>query len=95
MQGGSDGPEHNAPGDRSDRAFHQLGMAFLDEAKRPRSFDDVKNFMGRDYDALPHRVKVSLEKMESGEIDEVANMAKWMRDRDLVFDLPGGKVCFL
>jgi hypothetical protein len=72
-----------------------LGTAFLDDANRPRSSDDVKTLMGRDYDALPHRVKVSLDTMGESEMDELANMAKWMRDRDLVFDLPGGKVCFL
>ncbi len=95
MQGGSDGPEHNAPGDRSDRAFHQLGMAFLDDAQRPRSPDDVKSLMGRDYEVLPHRVKESLEAMDEAELTEVARLAGWMRDKDLVFDLPGGKVCFL
>jgi len=95
MEGGSGGPERELPSGKSDEAFHTLGTAFLDAERRPRSVDDVKSLLGEDYDVLPVRVKHSLESMGEGEMDELARFANWLRERDLVFDLPGGRVCFL
>lgn len=92
MQGGeteskqtSQGPDHNA--------FHELSNAFLDERERPESISEIRRRLGDRYDDLPERMRASLEGMTSEELAEIGKMAAWFQERDLTFELPGGKVC--
>lgn len=92
MEGEAKRPDQAHGGDP---AFHQLAAIFLDQARSPKSIDEVKSRLGDDYEQLPQRVRDSLESMRGGELAELGQIAVWLKERDLIFDLPGGKVCLL
>lgn len=92
MQGGETEPGATRH-DLEDDAFHRLSSAFLDDARRPSSVRELRELLGDGYDELPSRMRASLDGMSPEELAEIGRMASWMRDRDLVYELPGGKVC--